>query len=194
MDNAINFFSNSAIEQVKCTHLQKDHVKALEWETNIVSVFSPGIVKDEETLIRTLFVPLHIDTDTGELKPSAFDDAMNKGLSVNRESLTSIEKIQTNAIEHAAVVSQTRSARDYYGYSTAKTSEIRAHEAYELRIFSVYDTSLDEEDGKSHADVCAIISKDAHEDLTEKGCKKLIRGRLHNCFSNIVAAPDEEVS
>lgn len=185
MSEAIEFFSNSDIAQTKCSLLRENYEKHLGWEAITVSIFSPAIVDDDEIIIRLWYVPIHVELDTGQLRPTAFNDAIDKGLSVNRSDYASIEEIQEAAIAQALAISKIRSPRDYHGYSTAKVSQIRAQMAYDLNVFAVYDTSLDFEEGISHADVCAIIPHATDKDLTKNGYKRLVRGRLYKCFSNI---------
>lgn len=184
MSEAIDFFSNNEISNKKCLHLQKDSNKSLSWENEKTSVFSPKTVTNDETIIRTWYIPIHIDSETGEIKPTAFDDALDKGLSVNRLLYTSIEVIKENAISHAAEMSLIRSPRNYHSHSIALVDNIRNQQAYNLRIFAIYDTSENTEIGISHADVCTILSIDTHEDLTRDLLKKIVRGRLQACFSS----------
>lgn len=178
---AMSFFSDDTIAQTKCVALQSHHEQALSWENISVSKFSPGTVTNDEILVRAMFDPIHVDKETGEIKPTAYDDAIDKGLSTNRHKYSELYEIEIKAIEQAKEASKTRTPREYLGYVIASVSNIRNQYVYEKRIFAVFDTSLF--DDISHADVCTILSKDHHEALTRKSVKKLIRGRLSDCFS-----------
>lgn len=191
MSEAIDFFANDDISEIKCTILPNDHSKSLTWEKEKVSPFSPKIVSDDEIIVRSWYVPIHIDSNTGELKPTAFYDALTRGLSVNRKKYSTIKKIQKAAIKQAIEVSKIRTPREYQGYSVATVSDIRSELSYDMQVFAIYDTSLDLKEGLSHADVCSLISHDSHENLTKKSVKKVIRGRLSSCFSNIIS-PEKE--
>lgn len=191
MSEAIDFFSDETIEKMKCTLLQEDHSKALDWEQEIASVFSPSIVEDDEIIVRSWYVPIHIELDTGILKPSAYSDAYDKGLSVNRKRYASLEEIKKAAIDQAIEMSKIRSPRDYYGYSTAQVATIRDDILYGIRIFTVYDTSIDSEKGISHADVCAILAQDPNKVLSDKSLRRLVRGRLSEHFSDIIILKED---
>ena len=63
-----------------------------QWELLQASRFSPGVVSNEESLIRLVFHPIHVDTETGELKPSVVSDASSWGCSVQREKHCPLDK------------------------------------------------------------------------------------------------------
>ena len=62
-------------------------------ETVSVSQYSPGVVEDNEILIRQIYSPHHIDEETGRVNTSAFTDAQDQGMSVNRKTYSSIEEL-----------------------------------------------------------------------------------------------------
>ena len=62
-------------------------------ETVSVSQYSPGVVEDNEILIRQIYSPIHIDKQTGKILPLAFLDVQDKGMSVNRKIYSSIEEL-----------------------------------------------------------------------------------------------------
>ena len=66
-------------------------------EQQPVSSYSPGIVQDEEYLIRLIFSPTHFNEQTRQVKPFAFFDCKDKGLSVNRMQYTSVEELKKTA-------------------------------------------------------------------------------------------------
>jgi hypothetical protein len=81
--DCLDFFKINASNADKCKLLQDNPQQALDWELACsASEYSPGRVQDCEILHRQIFHPIHLDDETGKLKPAAFDDASNKGLSV----------------------------------------------------------------------------------------------------------------
>jgi len=88
-------------------------------EQHSVSPYSPGIVQDEECLVRLIFSPTHFNEQTGKLKPFAFFDCKDKGLSVNRMQYTSVEELK----QTAAFISH---GRKIIGGVVAKCADIRA--------------------------------------------------------------------
>jgi hypothetical protein len=83
------------------------------------------------------------------------------------------------------MVSEIRTPRKYYGVSIANVLDIRNDMQSDKRVFTIYDTSIDEEEGLSHADVHSILSEAHCADLTTKGIKRIVRGRLHDYFSDV---------
>ena len=182
---AREFFSNIDIAKTKCIKLQEQYDKALEWENISVSILSPGRVANDEMVMRIVYVPLHIDPESEELKPNAFDDALDKGLSVNRVQYADMNAIEKNAIKLAESLSQERTPREYQGYVEVNVADVRAEYEYQKRIFAVYDTALEGDQGQCHADVCALLSTNQHQELSKNNLKRLVRGRLSSCFSKI---------
>ena len=93
MGAAEDFFSCKESSSKKCHYLTDNYEQSLEWEKESVSSYSCGIVEDNEILARNIFSPHHYDTDTGEINTLAFDDVLNKGLSVLRHSYTTSDEI-----------------------------------------------------------------------------------------------------
>lgn len=130
----------------------------------MASAHSPGPVADVEGLIRYWINPVHYDNDTGSLKPTAFDDASDKGLSVNRSKYMAVDKIREMAASRVTEWNQSNSSRpprSLLGYSKFLASEIRKvvtsiPPAPDRRAFCVYDTA--KPDDNSHADVCQVVS------------------------------------
>lgn len=146
-------------------------------EQNSVSSYSPGIVEDDEYLIRLIFSPTHFNEDTGKLKPFAFFDCKDKGLSVNRMRYTSIEELKNTA----AFISH---GRKIIGVVVAKCADIRAIIDEEgNRAFCIYDTAT--KNNKSHADICQALADTCEANATGKGRKlgSKLRRKLMKSFS-----------
>ncbi|MDQ1339565.1 MAG: hypothetical protein QG567_717 [Campylobacterota bacterium] len=178
--SAKGFFADPANKDTKCEWLSNHNKIALEWEQGEVSNYSPSIVEDKEIIARQIFSPLHFDIVNGELLPSAFSDVENKGLSVDRMAYTTDKTLHYNGRTMAAEANQTRTYREYFALYKAKVSTIRSILEGEIRVFAVYDTSL--ENRKSHADVCKITTSSI---LPAKSFKLFIRKRLSEAFSEI---------
>jgi hypothetical protein len=117
--------------------------------------YSPGKVGEEEILLRLLYYPFHREKDTGDLKPTAFDDVLNKGLSTNRRSHTTREELEAQAeasIEKARNDGKDRSLAGVIEFPVGHLRSIRVPDT-EDRALCVYDTA--EQFNRSHADVCA---------------------------------------
>lgn len=93
MGAAEDFFNCKDSSSKKCHYLTENYEQSLEWEKESVSSHSSGIVIDDEELARNIFSPHHYDTETGDIKSLAFDDVLNKGLSVLRYDYTTNEEI-----------------------------------------------------------------------------------------------------
>lgn len=178
------FFINESSNPDKCKALQKQlPEKKLEWESQSASEHSPGPVTDEENLIRHWLNPHHFDPQTGTLNPTAFDDASNKGLSVNRAGLVTLEEIQEVAqarIDEGAISNPTRAPRQLLGYSIFTAKEARSVYVTvptpDTRAFGVYDTA--KADDLSHADVCQIASNAQGGRSARVQMRKLVNERF----------------
>ncbi len=151
-------------------------------EQDSVSSYSPGIVQDEEYLIRLIFSPTHFNEQMAQLKPFAFFDCKDKGLSVNRMQYTSVEELK----QTAAFISH---GRQMVGVVIAKCGDIRAiiNEENE-RGFCVYDTAT--KNNQSHADICQAV---ACQDGSRKQGSKL-RRKLMKRFSESPQTLEEAFS
>lgn len=163
------FFEEYKGNREICKELQARPLDELiSWERESASEHSPGIVSDQEMLCRQVLSPLHYDAVLKKLKPSAFDDASNKGLSVNRLAHTSMVELAKAAKERVAA-SHKRSAEagvigkmpnNLWGFASFKCSDAKlivsddGDDRGKIRGFAVYDTA--NKDDKSHADVCQI--------------------------------------
>lgn len=155
----VDVFTNEALSKEKSKHLAKDYDNALVFEKNSVSNSSPGVVKNSEYLARQIFSPIHIDLETNEIKPGAFDDVLSKGMSTNRLYIESEKTIHSYGEAKAEKDKQLKPDREYHGFITANAGDIRScviDPSIDKQIFAIYDTSRI--DAISHADVCAIAS------------------------------------
>lgn len=158
------FFAAHAGNSDRCKALQEESLETqLDWERESASEHSPSPVQDQEDLIRYWLNPVHYDRQTGTLKATAFDDASNKGLSVNRADHVSIDELRVIAQARVDQWSNTNSAkapRELIGYSVFSANEARSVQVGEppsaRRALGVYDTANAQD--KSHADVCQIAS------------------------------------
>jgi len=145
-------------------------------EQHSISSYSPGIVQDEEYLIRLIFSPTHFNEQTGQLKPFAFFDCKDKGLSVNRMQYTSVEELK----QTAAFISH---GRKIIGVVVAKCADIRAVLDESERAFCIYDTAT--KNNPSHADICQAVADACISNKTGKGRKlgSKLRRKLMKLFS-----------
>jgi hypothetical protein len=171
LESAKDFFNNPELSSTKCRYLTENHEQSLEWEKESVSSYSCGTVKDDEILARNIFSPHHYDTNTGNLTTLAFDDILNKGLSVLRFDLTGHDT--------AITIGQLKKkeTHEYHGYITVQAKCIREYIIDLKRAMAIYDTAM--VDLLTHADICSI-------NVTTKGNKNLLRLFLRETFSKLV--------
>jgi len=149
-----SFFERNAEnpEWVRALHAVEER---REWENLSASHYSPGTVKSEEELCRILFDPIHIETSNSTLKPTAFADIWDKGLSVDRIEYRTLKDSIESGISQAATASKLRTPRIVHGYLIFMTSIIRSISHENEKCLGVFDTALPE--NASHADVCMIL-------------------------------------
>lgn len=137
----------------------------VKWESERVHPeYSPGPVSAEETVCRALVSPTHYNPDSKEIKPTAFDDAANKGLSIDRLAHAPLDAILKKAqgrVDAHNAKEDRREDRSLIGYSTFMVVDLRnvkvglkPDHADMRRGIGVYDTALKSE--PEHADVCQI--------------------------------------
>lgn len=148
--------------------LQKlDEETQLRWEVQTAHpAHSPGPVASDEMVCRPHTNPTHYDTSRKELKPTAFDDAADKGLSVDRLNVSSVEHSVAKARKRAEEFNTRRKEgaphRTVFGHSVLAVASLRAiftvkadgSSEPQRRGLGVYDTALEGE--PEHADVCQI--------------------------------------
>ncbi len=145
-------------------------------ETVSVSQYSPGVIEDNEILIRQIYSPIHIDEQTGKILPLAFLDAQDKGMSVNRKTYSSLNELNQK-VEYKLNLDQARGKdRDFQGVICATCQDVRAIKTNDnLKAFCVYDTG--NRNDISHADICQTTSSRV------EGSR--IRSKLRAIFSDI---------
>lgn len=143
----------------------------LSLEQTSVSCYSPGVILEDERLIRALDQPVHFVD--GEFSPTAFFDAQIRGLSVNRLSHISLSDVVQLAQNRVARVNQKKvlasvaeagetppAIRKAVGYVILSTTDLRnvrwRANGPERRVFGVYDTA--KADDPSHGDVFFLIA------------------------------------
>lgn len=157
------FFEANAQNPDKCKTLQEQTLEVqLKWQTEKASEHSPAPVADEEELIRYWLNPVHYDQSSGSLKPTAFQDMSDKGLSINRAKYTSLENVRTLACQRVAARNQqSTEQRELIGYSVFSANEARSIVAQNSSppgrpLVGVYDTA--NADDASHGDVCQLVN------------------------------------
>lgn len=182
----IEFFNSKESKKEKSKLLAAVHDKAIGWEKLSVSSHSPGVVKNTEFVSRQMFYPIHIDDD-GEIKMVAFDDAFNKGLSVNRLDYAHEKDIHRLGETKAKHDRMLKPERRYVGFVKANVSELRAVSECDKRVYAIFDTAM--KDVFHHADVCTIIFGPINCEsinLPKKAAKMKRRREMKKIFSDIV--------
>lgn len=185
--DCLEFFNNHRENAEKCKLLQGNPKQALVWESVCsASEHSPGKVLEAERLLRLVFTPIHFDEETGKIKPALFDDASNKGLSVNRADYIDLLALIERGLTKAAKDRESKPDRQFYGIALAHCADIRKilSETTQARAFCVFDTAL--ADDISHADVCQIVSG------KQEG--RSVRARLYDAFGRIQQHTDSPAS
>ena len=168
-----DFFDVHLHNNDKCKLLQKERDK-YAWQQETASRFSPLPVQDEESLIRQIISPIHLDNDSKTLKPTAFDDVFNKGLSVNRFNFITNEaqvigaaSLKTKAFN---AINPAKPQRELHALTRFFAVNIRSLTDYENKFgLGIYDTALELD--SSHADIC-------HVSIDSKQNQRSIRSKL----------------
>ena len=135
--------------ECKCTRYRQ-YFPDCKCERESVSEHSPGPVKDNEVLVRSLFRKQHIGKD-GRVKPTYFRrEPPNRGFSVDRLALVGAKSL----------VESKRTDGRYMGYlrfTAARSSDVRAAKIEDgTRLFCVYDSATVE--NRAHADICQNVN------------------------------------
>jgi len=167
-----DFFEENADNPKPCKALQKlfkdDEATVLGFEQSSASPLSEhGPVRDDEFLWRQIVNPTHFDVATGQLKVTAFSDVSDKGGSVNR-GYADYQALVLKAEKRVADINSRRPdmQASLVGLVRLECDEVRAirtppgSDGKTLRGFIVLDTALPGDE--SHADICQIVSQDAH--------------------------------
>ena len=140
--------SKYADADCKCTRYREEFPEC-QCEEESVSSHSPGLVGDDEVLVRTLFTEQAVGRD-GRPKPLYFrSDASKGGFSVDRMCHTDVDGL---------IFNKKRDPR-YKGYLrfVAAVSNVVRRLRHEdgRRLFCVYDSATKE--NGSHADICQNV-------------------------------------
>lgn len=106
-------------------------------------------VCESETLARFVFLPIHINERTGQLKPSCFSHVHSKGCSIQRDSVARLDELLT-------FVETFLGRKDEYvwrGVLCGGCRDVRSIKAIEgHRAVCVYDTA--EPENPAHGELC----------------------------------------
>jgi len=144
-------------------------------EAHSVSPHSPGPVMDDETLWRLILSPVHYDVATGRVTEAAFDDASNKGMSVQRLAVTGSEGDIRQRGHARAAAKPGRTFECAIGATAAGIRTLRGPEGGGR--FCIYDTADAADPG--HADVCQTRHGSRHTRLQ-------LRRELQKHFSLLI--------
>ncbi len=179
MNPCEEFFRANATnpQKVKLLLLEQDRFL---WEKLTASVYSPGILTNQEFVCRQLIQPVEATLD-GEFTPTAFGDVMNKGLSVNRCSHTSLHEANSaglKRVEEYNTANSDKPERKYLGLIYFSVSDLRKIQADSReRACAIYDTG--KLDDKSHADICLAAA-----DTTAN--KRSLRAQLFSAAKRLI--------
>lgn len=158
------FFEKYAHLPNKVELLQQEG-RAYEWENYSASLHSTGPVLSSEQVLRLIISPHHVDPETGTLKPSAVTDVKDKGCSVERLGITSIEESVAIGRKVADSKNEARPSeppRSLCGVTEFSVEEIRCIKVGRgAQAFCVFDTAL--EHNPAHADVCQVVPPKGQE-------------------------------
>lgn len=152
------FFDANNGNVQKCKLLQEMPQDILiAWESQSASEYSPRILDDDEFLYQQIVDPTHLDPNGRALKPTAFQDSANKGLSTNRLEYSSLAEIVERGVRRATdfnTANPDRPPRTLWGFAPFNVGAVRKilSPSTGTRGFFVYDTAL--VDDVSHADIC----------------------------------------
>ncbi|MBI5116476.1 hypothetical protein HZA56_08390 [Candidatus Poribacteria bacterium] len=115
-----------------------------------MSKYSPHPVVESETLVRLVFLPIHISKKSGELKPTFFSHVHTKGCSIQRDSVAKTDEIVT-LVKNFLATGDDRSWLGVISGQCQSVREIRAGESSN-RAVCVYDTA--DLGNPAHAEMC----------------------------------------
>jgi hypothetical protein len=152
------FFAQHINNPEKVKELQKIEER-INWEVITASEYSPSTVVNEEDICRQILRPTHVNIHNNELKPTAFDDVANKGLSVDRLRFCDLDKIKQVAIGRVTqynMLADPERVRTFFAIAKFVVRDVRSIMFNEHRCFGIYDTARP--DNVAHADICQIVS------------------------------------
>lgn len=162
-----SFFDENIGNATKCKLLQEISQDELNsWEVESASAFSPGVVENSEILYQQIVDPTHFDPVRQTLKPTAFQDSANKGLSVNRLKHSTFASLVQRGMSRAEEYNgrnPEKGIRSLWGFACFDAQEIRqiytkSDNDVDFRGLFIFDTAL--ADDISHADICQGVKGD----------------------------------
>ncbi|WP_313818709.1 hypothetical protein [Cupriavidus sp.] len=159
MTACAEFFESHSLDPQKVKALS-EIAERFEWEQGqSASKHSPGIVRNEEVICRQLHSPVYIERSTKMLKPTAFDDITNKGLSTDRIAHSGKEAIiaagHARAEAYNANITDPEKKRSLIAIAHLDCTKVRQHQVNGKQAIGVFDTALQE--NVAHSDVCALF-------------------------------------
>jgi hypothetical protein len=153
------FFSDHANDNEKVKALQQKP-DPLACEHISVSDYSPGVVQNEEHVVRQVTHPTFVDEDSQCITPAWFDDIFNKGFSCDRLSFTTNEEVIQRGRQRATEFNanpqnSSKRQRTLHSLGRLNIANVRAITSNEAQACGVYDTA--HEQNPAHADICYII-------------------------------------
>ena len=111
---------------------------------------SPGIVEDDESILRSVFNPDHVKD--GQVQPSAISlkDLQERGFSVNRTKYVTQEFVE-DAIRRTLARTFHGATRESEGVACFQAREVRDIRDDDAQVFVVIDTALP--DNRGHASI-----------------------------------------
>ena len=165
----------------KCIHYREEY-PGCECEKYSVSDHSPDLVQNDEFLIRTVYSPIQINQETGQVDPAFFrNDALKRGLSINRKLHISEADLRKQIeCKIARDRNEGKKRDEFYRVVVARCGDIRRLVSEDgERLFCVYDTAYEED--ISHADICQAL--DPPPGTPDRGTlSKKISSRLFDVF------------
>lgn len=120
--------------------------------TSVAQDSLPGKVEDDEVLLRVIWSPHHVEEDTGNITPRAFDDAAKIGLSCFRHSKTDLSSVDSFITEQIKKKKASGKNHIYKGLACYRCQDFRTQKTSSgQRHFGAYNTAS--ADNPAHADV-----------------------------------------
>lgn len=169
-------FCESGLEGAALQRHVDNMYPAFTCEHEICSPHSPGPVLDEEQVAFLLIDPAHYDDDRKTIVPAAFQELINRDLSVLR--IAHATKLEAEATRQELVARGLDRGHDRVVDEVCLTTvkDVRLELYNDERLLGVYDTALP--DKSSHA---SIFTK--AEALLKGPLRKLVRERVHKLMT-----------
>lgn len=174
-------FCESGFTGAELQRLVDELHPAFECEDHCCSPFSPGPVKNEETIGFLLVNPIHYDEQTKTVVPNAFRELTNRDLSTIRLSVSSKDEADLTREEIVArgLERMPPKTRTIDEVCMALVSDIRSANDDDGRLLAVYDTGLEGRPG--HASIFTRADV-----LDDKKKRKQVRFIVHQIFKGAI--------